>query len=128
MRLDCFDPDPMLNKPGVLLRIEGALLLIASVVAYGQLGGNWTLFAVLLLVPDLFMIGYLWNVRIGAVIYNIGHTLAIPLTAGCVALFTRAYDVLPFVFIWSAHIAIDRTLGYGLKYPTYFRDTHLQRV
>jgi hypothetical protein len=118
----------MLNKPGVLLRIEGALLLIASVVAYRQLGGDWTLFALLLLVPDLFMLGYLLNVRVGAVIYNVGHTLVIPLIAGCVALFTRAYNVLPFVFIWSAHIAMDRTLGYGLKYPTYFRDTHLQRV
>jgi len=126
MRLDFFDP--MLNKPGVLLRFEGALLLVASVAAYHQLGGSWTLFAVLLLVPDVFMFGYLLNVRTGAVIYNVGHTMAVPLIAGCVALFVRAYDVLPFVLIWLAHIAMDRTLGYGLKYPTYFRDTHLQRV
>jgi hypothetical protein len=118
----------MLNKPGVLLRCEGALLLLASVIAYRQLGGSWTLFALLLLAPDLFMLGYLVNVRIGAVIYNVGHTMAIPLTAGCVALFAGTYEVLPFVFIWSAHIALDRMLGYGLKYPTYFRDTHLQRV
>jgi hypothetical protein len=27
-----------------------------------------------------------------------------------------------------AHIGFDRTLGYGLKYPTFFKDTHLQRV
>ena len=126
LRLDCLDP--MLNKPGVLLRLEGALLLIASVMAYRQLGGSWTWFAVLLLVPDVFMLGYLLNVRIGAVIYNAGHTLVIPLIAGCAALFAGAVDLLPFVFIWSAHIAMDRTLGYGLKYPTYFRDTHLQRV
>jgi hypothetical protein len=118
----------MLNKPGVLLRFEGALLLVASVVAYRQLGGSWTWFAGLLLVPDVFMLGYLFNVRIGAVIYNVGHTLIVPLIVGCVVLFARAYDLLPFVFIWSAHIAMDRTFGYGLKYPTYFRDTHLQRV
>jgi hypothetical protein len=118
----------MLNKPGVLLRLEGVLLLLVSVAAYEQLGGSWTLFAVLLLVPDLFMLGYLLNVRVGAVIYNVGHTLAVPLIAGCAALLTRTYDLLPFVLIWTAHIAMDRTLGYGLKYPTYFRDTHLQRV
>jgi hypothetical protein len=118
----------MLNKPGVLLRLEGVLLLLASLVAYDHFGGNWTLFALLLLVPDLFMAGYLLNVRTGAVIYNIGHTLAVPLVAGCAAGLTRSYELLPFVFIWTAHIAIDRTLGYGLKYPTYFRDTHLQRV
>jgi hypothetical protein len=128
MPLDCFHVDPMLNKPGILLRLEGILLLLASLVAYHQSNGNWTLFALLLLVPDLFMVGYLLNVRIGAMIYNIGHTLAVPLIAGCAALVTRNFALLPFVFIWTAHIAMDRTLGYGLKYPTYFRDTHLQRV
>ena len=30
--------------------------------------------------------------------------------------------------VWLAHIGIDRALGYGLKYPTHFEDTHLQRV
>jgi hypothetical protein len=118
----------MLNKPGVLLRLEGVLLLAASVAAYQQLGGSWTWFAALLLVPDLFMLGYLFNVRVGAVIYNAGHTLAVPLVAGGAAVLLRAYDVLPFVCIWTAHIAMDRTLGYGLKYPTYSSDTHLQRV
>jgi Domain of unknown function (DUF4260) len=118
----------MLNKPGVLLRLEGVLLLLASGLAYQQTSGNWTLFALLLLVPDLFMLGYLLNVRIGAVIYNIGHTLTIPLVAGCTAVLIHADMVLPFVFIWSAHIGMDRMLGYGLKYPTYFQDTHLQRV
>ena len=118
----------MLNKPGVLLRLEGVLLLLASLLAYHQLSGNWILFALLLLVPDIFMLGYLLNVRIGAVIYNIGHTLAVPLIVGTIAAATQMYALLPFVCIWSAHIAMDRTLGYGLKYPTYFRDTHLQRV
>jgi hypothetical protein len=27
--------------------------------------------------------------------------------------------------IWTAHIGFDRMLGYGLKYPTRFKDTHL---
>ena len=30
--------------------------------------------------------------------------------------------------IWSAHIGMDRTVGYGLKYPSSFEDTHLGRV
>jgi hypothetical protein len=30
--------------------------------------------------------------------------------------------------IWIAHIGVDRALGYGLKYPSSFKDTHLQRV
>jgi hypothetical protein len=35
---------------------------------------------------------------------------------------------MTFALIWLAHIGLDRTLGYGLKYPTFFEDTHLQRV
>jgi hypothetical protein len=30
--------------------------------------------------------------------------------------------------IWAAHIGMDRMLGFGLKYPTEFKETHLQRV
>jgi hypothetical protein len=30
--------------------------------------------------------------------------------------------------IWVAHIGFDRLLGYGLKYPTAFKDTHLGKV
>jgi hypothetical protein len=30
-----------------------------------------------------------------------------------------------YVLIWTAHIAMDRALGYGLKYPTAFKSTHL---
>lgn len=29
---------------------------------------------------------------------------------------------------WLAHIAADRALGYGLKRPTSFHDTHLGRI
>jgi hypothetical protein len=30
--------------------------------------------------------------------------------------------------VWAAHIGADRAVGYGLKYPTGFEDTHLGRV
>ena len=30
--------------------------------------------------------------------------------------------------IWLSHIGFDRLIGYGLKYETAFKDTHLQRV
>jgi hypothetical protein len=30
--------------------------------------------------------------------------------------------------IWVAHIGFDRLLGYGLKYETGFKDTHLGKV
>ena len=30
--------------------------------------------------------------------------------------------------IWFAHIGFDRMMGFGLKYPTRFGDTHLGRI
>lgn len=30
--------------------------------------------------------------------------------------------------IWLLHIGFDRAIGYGLKYPSSFKETHLGRV
>ena len=118
----------MLNKPGILLRIEGLAILAVSVFLYWQMHFGWLLFAVLLLAPDLSMVGYLGGVKIGAPIYNIVHTLVGPLLLIGFSLMTTRIAVLPYGLIWTAHIGMDHMLGFGLKYPTNFKDTHLQRV
>ena len=64
--------------PPVLLRVEGATLLILSVLLYGlNNGGGWLLFALLFLVPDLSMLGYLVGRQMGAVSDNLFHTYAL---------------------------------------------------
>jgi hypothetical protein len=118
----------VLDKPGLLLRLEGFAMLTVSVAAYHELNGNWLLFFLLFLWPDLFMLGYLANVRLGASLYNLVHTYAGPLILGAVAVFEHRPGMLLFTLIWTAHIGLDRALGYGLKYPTFFKDTHMQRV
>lgn len=74
------------------------------------------------------MLGYLINVRVGAALYNLVHTEVGPLLLGAVAVSENWHNTLLFAIIWMAHIGLDRMLGYGLKYPTFFKDTHLQRV
>jgi hypothetical protein len=118
----------MLDKPGFLLRVEGFIVLTVSFAAYHVLEGSWTLFFLLFLWPDVFMLGYLLNVRVGASLYNLVHTYAAPLLLGAVSVFEQWHQTLLFAVIWTAHIGVDRALGYGLKYPTFFKDTHLQRV
>ena len=56
----------MFTKPALLLRIEGAVAFGVSILLYGESHTSWILFAVLFLSPDLFMLGYLVNTRIGA--------------------------------------------------------------
>jgi hypothetical protein len=33
-----------------------------------------------------------------------------------------------FGAVLAAHVGMDRALGYGLKLPTDFKDTHLGRI
>ena len=118
----------MLKQPSILLRLEGFVLFAVSVALFFHLGGALSLFLLLLLVPDVTMAGYALNVRVGAFIYNVGHTLAWPVALGGAALWTNHPEFVPYALIWAAHIGMDRMLGYGLKYPTYFADTHIQRL
>lgn len=118
----------MFNKPGILLRIEGFAILAGSVILHWGLHIGWLLFAILLLAPDLSMIGYLGGAKIGASVYNLVHTLVGPLLLIGFAVLTAHFIFVPYGLIWTAHIGMDRMLGFGLKYPTNFRDTHLQRV
>ena len=78
--------------------------------------------------PDLSMVGYLAGPRIGSVVYNLAHIYLWPLALIALASFTSSTLIMQLALIWSAHIGMDRMLGYGLKYPTAFKDTHLQRL
>jgi Domain of unknown function (DUF4260) len=118
----------MLNKPGILLRMEGFLILAVSVLLYWQMHFGWLMFAILLLMPDISMVGYLCGVKIGASVYNLVHTLIGPLLLIGFSLLTARTSLLAYGLIWTAHIGMDRVMGFGLKYPTNFKDTHLQRV
>ncbi|MNI96919.1 hypothetical protein D3C73_1554690 [compost metagenome] len=78
--------------------------------------------------PDAAMVGYFMNKDVGAITYNLFHNYAVPLllvSAGC---FVAESLLVSVGIIWIAHIAMDRMIGYGLKYTTGFKDTHLQRI
>ncbi|WP_234197570.1 DUF4260 family protein [Pseudacidovorax sp. NFM-22] len=115
----------------LLLRAEGAALLLFAVLAYAHLApGQWGRFAALLLLPDLAMLGYLAGPAIGARAYNAAHSVVGPvlLAAAGFALPAQAAMLWPLSAIWLAHIGLDRLLGYGLKYTRGFGHTHLGRL
>jgi len=121
------EPTTAMRHPpqvSLLLRAEGGAVLVAALIAYWQLGGNWWLFVLLILAPDLSAIGYVGGPKIGSFAYNAVHNYALPIVVGLIAYFAAPY-LLPFVAIWFAHIGGDRVLGYGLKYPGSFGQTHL---
>jgi hypothetical protein len=116
------------SMPRLLLHLEGLAVLVAVVAFYGARGYNWWAFALLLFTPDLAMIFYLIDARVGSVAYNSVHFYAVPLALGGIALATGWGLGLQLALIWLAHIGMDRMLGYGLKYPTEFKDTHLNHI
>jgi hypothetical protein len=118
----------MLTRPSYLLRIEEASLLVGAVVLYGHMHFSWLLFGVLFLAPDLFMLGYLANPRVGTALYNLGHLVFVPLAVFALGFGLGRRGWMAVGIIWFSHIAFDRLLGYGLKYPGAFKDTHLQHV
>jgi Domain of unknown function (DUF4260) len=109
----------------LLLQAEGAAVLGLSLWAYAQTGMGWLLFAVLFLLPDATMLGYLRNPHLGAQVYNLGHTYVLPVLLIGAGLWSGSSVALGLGLIWTAHIGTDRLVGYGLKYSRSFQATHL---
>jgi uncharacterized protein DUF4260 len=118
----------VLTNPIGLQRLEGGVLLALSLLLYWKASGSWLLFIVLILAPDLFMLGYLGGPRFGGAVYNLGHTWLLPGILGAVGILWSTALAIDIALIWFGHIGVDRLLGYGLKLPTAFQDTHLGRI
>jgi hypothetical protein len=114
--------------PRFLLHVEGLAVLVGAPALYFAAGYGWLILVLLLLVPDLSMLGYLGGPRLGALGYDVVHTYAGPVALGVIGVVGGYETAAQIALIWLAHIGVDRLLGYGLKYPTNFKDTHLQRV
>lgn len=122
------------GAPLVWLRLEGLAVAAAAVglvfaLTFYDAGSRWWIYLLIALAPDLSMLAYLFGPRLGAIGYNAAHSCAPPLiwlAIGFAAGARTALLVAPA--LWLAHIGVDRALGYGMKYASGFRDTHLGRI
>jgi hypothetical protein len=113
---------------GIILRAEQVAILAAGVTLFLVNGGPWWLLLPALLAPDLSMAGYLAGPRLGSITYNAVHNLVLGLAILGAGWWTDASWLVLAGSILLAHVGMDRSLGYGLKLPTDFRDTHLGRI
>ena len=121
-------PIRFLLDPIALQRLEGGILFALSLLLYWKQSGSWILYLVLILAPDLFMLGYLRGPRAGAAVYNLGHTWLLPGILAAGGLIGGARLLISLALIWFGHIGVDRLLGYGLKLESAFQETHLGRI
>lgn len=111
-----------------LVKFEGIATFLVCLYFYWQLNASWLYFFLLWLVPDISMIGYLRNKRIGAFIYNFAHNYVLGLLIVFLGLLQNNNFITSLGLILVSHIGLDRFLGYGLKYTSGFGDTHIQKL
>lgn len=103
-------------------------MFFLGVCLFNRLSFEWWWFLILFLLPDIGMLGYVANSRIGALTYNLLHHKAIAIGLYFLGLYlSNEYVELVGIIIFS-HASFDRILGYGLKYTTSFHDTHLGKI
>ncbi|WP_299908844.1 DUF4260 domain-containing protein [uncultured Paracoccus sp.] len=111
-------------------KAEGALVALAGlgIALAVQPGWPWWLWPLILLAPDLAMIGYVAGPRVGAALYNAAHLYGLALLLAVLGVVSGLPILIAIGGLWLAHIGVDRALGYGLKSPEGFRLTHLGRI
>lgn len=109
----------------LLLNLEELSKLLLTYLASLWMGWDWWLFLVCLLLPDLSMLGYLLNTRVGALFYNLAHHQGTAVLTFIWGYYFHSDWILFSGLILFGHSAMDRIFGYGLKYPDSFKHTHL---
>lgn len=108
-----------------LLKLEEVGQFILSIMLFVQLDYRWWVFPICLLLPDLSMIGYFFNTKFGATLYNIFHHKLLAILVLIVGYWTSENALILAGLILFGHAAMDRIFGYGLKFNDDFKHTHL---
>jgi len=103
--------------------LVAAILVAVFYISVGNFAWYWL--PILFIVVDLSMAGYLASSRLGALTYNIGHSLIGPAILVALYIATTNQTILFVSLIWLFHILVDRALGYSLKHTKGFEHTHL---
>lgn len=112
-------------SPVVWQRIESVAVVALVVVGAIALDFDWWWLLVVFLAFDLSALFYLANTRIGATSYNAVHNYAAPALLFAAFIMTDVRWLAFVALAWAFHVAVDRALGYGLKFDDDFQHTHL---
>jgi hypothetical protein len=107
------------------LRLDGIVLFAGALGLFATTQQPWWLIPLVILLPDAFMLGYAGGTRVGAFVYNLGHSYLAPAILTGIGLRSNRDVLTALGLLWFAHIGMDRIAGYGLKYDDAFGHTHL---
>ncbi|QNL22038.1 DUF4260 domain-containing protein [Hyphobacterium sp. CCMP332] len=109
----------------ITLKLEELLMFMGSIFLFSLYDLAWWWFPLLILLPDIGMLGYLINTKVGAISYNIFHHKGIAILIFLLAFHMESHIGELTGIILFAHSSMDRIFGYGLKYSDDFKHTHL---
>ncbi|WKL47064.1 DUF4260 domain-containing protein [Flavobacterium pectinovorum] len=111
-----------------VIKLEEVGLFILGIYLFSLLDYQWWWFLVLILAPDFSMLGYTFNNKTGAFIYNIFHHRGIAVLIYLTGCYLKLASLQLVGVILFSHSAMDRMFGYGLKYEQGFKYTHLGEI
>lgn len=106
-------------------RVESVAIIALIVIGSLEVGFHWWWLLALFLAFDLSALAYLKNPGVGAQLYNAVHNYTLPAVLFGVYLASDVTWLAPVALAWGFHVAVDRALGYGLKFEDNFQHTHL---
>ena len=111
-----------------LIQLEEILFFIGSIFLFTQLDLAWWWFIALIFTPDISMIAYLVNSKIGAITYNIFHHRGLAIAILIIGWQTNAPIVSLCGIILFGHASLDRIFAYGLKYFDGFKNKKIKKI
>ena len=111
-----------------LLKIEELALFGLAIYLNSFLPFEGWVFWALFLTPDLGMLGYIINPRIGAITYNLLHHKGIAIALYFAGYFLVIHELTLAGVVLFGHSSFDRVFGYGLKFFDNLKNTHLGMI
>lgn len=111
-----------------VIQLEEAAMFGISIYALYFLKADWWVYPLLLLSPDISMFGYVAGNKTGAISYNLFHHKAFAIILFLIGFINQIYWLEITGLILFGHSSMDRMLGYGLKYFSGFKFTHLGQI
>jgi hypothetical protein len=96
-----------------------------SIYALYIFNAEWWYYLLLVLGPDISMLGYLAGNKAGAITYNLFHHKGVAIALFAFGLFLPDVTLEIAGIILFGHSSQDRVFGYGLKMNEGFKYTHL---
>lgn len=111
-----------------IIKLEELGLFILGIYLFSLLNFEWWWFLVLILAPDLAMLGYIFGNKNGAFFYNIFHNRGIAILAYILGSYLKMELLQLIGVVLFSHSSMDRMFGYGLKFESGFNYTHLGKI